>query len=302
MLLFWIVGGIGVVSLASVLVILLRHWKEIRLLDPESIQDEQIRKKQKAILEKRFERVKTSSINPVRSVFKRIIFVIKKTFHAGYIKLIRIDRFYKQAKKPFAHVGPSEEEKLKSLLDEARSLVRDEKWADAERRFLEVLAIDQRHKEAYKGLAGLYLKQKMYEQAKETYEFLRKSGFADDAVYAGLAEIAEAEGSVKRAEEMLKKAVEVHQKSAHRHGELAAFYLRAKEPAKAWEPADTAVRLATGSVKFLELALQAAIEMGDVQKAQKKYDALRMAQKDRDALSRWRDRLDKLKSQQSQSE
>jgi len=294
-MLLWISGGIGIIALVIAFVIVFRHWKEIRLLDPESIQDEQVRKKQKQILQNRFERVKTSSIHPVRTVFSRIAFILKKTFHAGYIKLIRIDRFYKQAKKPFAHVGPSDKDKMKGLLDEARSLVRDEKWANAEKRFLEVLTLDQRNADAYKGLASLYLKQKMYQQAKETYEFLRKGGNADDAVYAGLAEIAAVNGDNKRAEEMYVKAIEARPKLANRHGELAAFYLRNKQPAKAWKPADEAARLEPRSVKFLELALESSIQVGNIPFAQKKYDALRFLQKDRQALHAWKDRLEKIK-------
>jgi len=291
----WIIGGIGVVSLVLLFVIVFRHWKEIRLLDPESIQDEQVRKKQKRILENRFERVKTSTIHPMQSVLAKIVIVIKKTFHAGYIKLIRIDRLYKQAKSPFAHMGPSDEDRMKSLLDEARSLTRDEKWGDAERRFLEVLTIDQRSPDAYKGLAGLYLKQKMYSQAKETYEFLRKGGNADDVVFAGLAEIAEQEGNEKRAEEMLQKALEIRPKLAYRHAELASFFLRNKRPQEAWVPIEDAVKLEPGSVKFLEQALEIALQIGDLAHAQKKYDALRFLQKDRRSLQVWKDRLEALK-------
>lgn len=295
-MLTWITGGIAAAALALIFALIFRHWKEIRLLDPESIRDEQVRKKQKRILERRFERVKTSSLNPIRTLFAKIIFVVKKTFHAGYIKLIRIDRFYKQAKSPFAHIGPSEDDRKKSLLDDARSLARDEKFADAERRFLEVLAIDQRSPEAYKGLAGLYLKQKMYNQAKETYEFLRKGGNADDAVYAGLAEIAEHEGNGKRAEEMLRKAVEERPKLAYRHAELASYFLRAKRPAEAWAPAEEAVALEPGSVKFTELLLEAAVRMGDAARARKAYDALRFVQKDRQALQIWKDRMENMGS------
>ncbi|MCR4278722.1 MAG: hypothetical protein NUV81_02330 [bacterium] len=294
-MLFWIIGGIGVVAFVLLFVIIFRHWKEIRLLDPGSIQDEQVRKKQKQILENRFERVKTSTIHPIRSVFLKIILVIKKTFHAGYIKLIRIDRLYKQAKSPFANMGPSDEDRMKALLDEARSLTRNEKWGDAERRFLEVLTIDQRSADAYKGLAGLYLKQKMYSQAKETYEFLRKGGNADDVVFAGLAEIAENEGNEKRAEEMLNKALEMRPKLAHRHAELASFLLRKKRPAEAWGSIEEAVKLEPGSVRFLEQSLEIAIQNEDVAHAQKKYDALRFLQKDRKALQIWKDRLEALK-------
>lgn len=293
-MLFWIIGGLGVIAVAALFLIVFRHWKEIRLLDPESIHDEQVRQKQKQILEQRFERMKTNSIHPIRRVIQRIVLDLKKTFHGWYIKLVRIDRFYKQAKAPFAHVGPSDEDRMKHLLDEARSFVRDEKWADAERRFLEVLSIDQRSTDAYKGLAGLYLKQKMYPQAKETYEFIRKSGKADERVFAGLAKIAEEEGNEKRAQEMYEKAIEIRPRLASRHAELASFHLRRKRPESAWSPALKATELESNSVKFLELALESAVQMNDAARAQTMYDKLRFLQKDRQALQVWKDRMDKI--------
>ena len=63
----------------------------------------------------------------------------------------------------------------KSTIEEARSLARDLKYGDAERKYLEVLGLDKRNVEAYKGLAALYLKQKMLPQAKETFEFLLRT-------------------------------------------------------------------------------------------------------------------------------
>ena len=286
-----------IIAIASALLIawlLMVHWREIRLLDPNSIAEERERQKRDELLMHRLTRIHTGKMAPVKAIAQKVIHAGKTTFHAGYLKLVRLEKFYQHAKAPFASVAPSVKDRVKVLLDDARSLARDMKWADAERRYLEVLTIDARSFEAYKGLGGIYLKQKLPVQAKETFEFIVKSKKADDVVCAGLAEIAEQEGDLKRAEEMLLKAIEFRPRLAHRHAELASFYLSHDQARKAWPYTQKSVELEPKSVKYLELSLDAAIILGDRIEAQRCYDKLRVASEDRQKVQVYKDKIDAL--------
>lgn len=285
------IAGLAVILMA---VILLRHWKEIRLLNPDSIQEERERQKRDALLLQRFERMKTSKIGPMRAVMQRILLEGKKAYHEVYLRLVRLERFYKQAKAPFAIMAPSAKDRIKLLLDEARSLARDLKWADAERRFLEVLSVDQRNTDAYKGLGTIYLKQKLYPQARETFEFLVKIKKVDDACFAALAEIAEEEGDMGKAEEMRKKAVELRPRLPNRHAELAELYLEVNQPQKAWSHMKRATELDPKSAKYLELSLETAIVLGDRNEAKRRYDKLRLLSEDRPKLQSLKERIDAM--------
>lgn len=286
-----VIAAVSVVLIAWLLMV---HWKEIRLLDPNSIAEERERQKRDELLLHRLARIHTGKIAPVKAVAQKIVYIGKTAFHAGYLKLVRLEKFYQHAKAPFASVAPSVKDRVKSLLDDARSLARDMKWADAERRYLEVLTIDARHFEAYKGLGGIYLKQKLPVQAKETFEFIVKSKKADDTVYAGLAEIAEQEGDLKRAEEMLLKSIEFRPRLAHRYAELASFYIRHDQARKAWPYAKRSMELEPKSVKYLELSLDAAIILGDRTEAQQCYEKLRLASEDRQKVQNYKDKIDAL--------
>lgn len=174
-------------------IILARHWKEILLLDPLTIKAEQERQQREVIIRRRFERVRADQILPFKRLGRELKRLLSETYHEVYERLQAFETFYKSAKHPFANVAPSSRERIKALLLEAKSFGRDLKWADAERRYLEIVSLDNRHAEAYRGLGLIYLKQKLYPQAKETLEFVVKLKKADDGTYAGLAEMAELE-------------------------------------------------------------------------------------------------------------
>jgi len=293
-LIYWITLSIAAIAVVVMLVTLVRHWKEIRLLDPNSIAEERERQKREELLLQRLERVKSQKLGPVSAVFQKGILNTKKAYHAVYIKLVHLDRFYKQAKAPFAAMAPSVKDRVKLILDDARSLARDMKWADAERRYLEVLGIDAHNFEAYKGLGGIYLKQKLYPQAKETFEFIMKSRKADDIVYAGLADIAASEGDFGKEEDMRLKAVEARPRLANRHAELAEYYVEHDEPQKAWAYSKKATELDPKSGKYLELSLEVAILLGDRDEARRRYDKLRLVSEDRPKLQAIKDRIDAI--------
>jgi tetratricopeptide (TPR) repeat protein len=185
-------------------------------------------------------------------------------------------------------------DKVRTLLDEARSLGREQKWADAERRYLEVLGMDDRNLDAYKGLAAIYLKQKLYPQARETFEFLIKTKKADASCYAGMAEIYEAENDLPEAEEMRLKALELQPRLAQRYVELAEFYLDHNGPDKAWPHLKKAVELEPKSGKYLELTLDTAIQLGSREEARRLYDKFRLVSEDRPKLQVYKEKIDEL--------
>lgn len=295
LILFWVALVLAVLCAAVAGFILYRHWPEIRLLDPDSIKEEKERQKRNEIVQERFKRFQTGKIAPFKFMYQRAIYSSKTIFHGAYIKLVRLNRFYEQAKAPFAKVAPSQRERIKVLLNEARSLARDLKWAEAEKRYLEILLMDNRNAEAYKGIGMIYLKQRVLPQARETFEYLIKMKQADDSVYAGAAEIAEIENNLALAEDMRRRAVESRPRLSNRHAELAKFYLDRGEAAKAWPSAKRATDLEPKSAKYQELALDCLIQLGEHTEAKKRYDKLRLLCEDQQRLQKLKERIEKIR-------
>ncbi len=293
-LFFWISIGIALAAIIIMAVVVLRHWQEIKIIDPNSIQEEREKQKRDELILQRFDRLRSEKTAPLKAVYNKVAIAAKKRFHAAYLHLVRLEKYYKQAKAPFALMTPSVKDRIKLLLNDARSLARDLKWADAERRYIEVLGIDAHSWDAYRGLGTLYLKQELYPQAKETFEFILHSKKANDATFAALADIAEHEQDMVTAEDFRKKAIAFHPRLANRHAELAQFYLEREEIEKAWDSAKRATELDSKSAKYLELSLEAAILLGDRHEARRRYDSLRLVSQDRPKLDAIKARLEAM--------
>jgi len=276
----WIAYGVAIIALGVTLFLIARHWKEIRLLDPQSIKEERQKQEREKLITRRFERVSAEQLAALHRFGRTLARKTKESYKRTEERLQSFDNLYKKVKSPFSAMAPSQRERIKTLLTEARSLIRDLKWADAERRLLEALALDQRQIDAYRLLGTLYLRQKLYPQARETYEFLVKTRKADDATYAGLAEIAKAEGNFQIAEAMLQKAADASPRQPHRQAELAAFFLERGNAAKAWPHAKRASELEPGSAKYLEQSLETVILLGDRKEARARYNRLRLLSED----------------------
>lgn len=293
--LIFLVLGLG--CLAWAIFLLSRRWTDVRLLDPLTIKEERHRLKREEMIRKRFERMRSERSQPLRRFGRSLA----RSFDSLYESLAQRlqameDTYGSGAKSPFSAIAPTTQERIKVLLLEARSFVRDIKWSEAEKRFLEVLALDPHNVEAYKGLGTIYLKQKIYQQARDTFMFIVKMKKADDATYAALAEIEEAAGNQHEAEIYRLQAVELGGKQACRHAELAGFYVGQKDLLKAWAPIKRATELESNSAKYAEQALEVAVLLGDATEARNRYQRFRLLSDDRSRFQYWREKVEALEA------
>lgn len=288
---------LGLVALAWAVFLLARRWTDIRLLDPLTIKEERHRLKREEMIKKRFERMRSERSQP----FKRWTRSVARSFDALYEGLSQRVRSMEDAygsgsKNAFSSLAPTTQERIKTVLLEARSCMRDLKWSEAEKRFLEVLSLDPHHVEAYKGLGTIYLKQKMYAQARETFSFIVKMKKADDSTHAGLADIEEEQGNIHEAEIHRLQAVELGGKQACRHAEMASHYFSHGDVLRAWPFVKKATELEPNSPKYAEQALEMAVALGDPEEARGRYQRFRLLSDDRARFQQWRERVEALES------
>ncbi len=288
----------AIICLGLAFSIVRKHWSEIRLLDPDSVKEERQRRKRLELIHRRFDRIRAEQLLPFRRLGRAIGLGATAFQKRLQERVHAFESTYRSVKNPFAAIAPTTRERIKTLLSEGRSLARDLKFADAERRYLEILALDTRHIDAYKGLGMIYLKQKLYPQARETFEFLLKLKKTDDAVYAGLAEISEAEGDLLKAETQREKAVELGLRQPQRHAELSEFLLRQNRPIEALASAEKAVAKEPESARYIELALESAIAAKNIPRARHWYDRYRLAAEDQQRFQVLREKVEKLEIQE----
>ncbi len=291
-MLFWIFIFLALLAAAVLGTVIFRHWKEIRLLDPDTVRAEQERRTRNYIVNQRFQRRLSAALIPVQRSGRRFWERVMRSYRQVEERLSHLSAASQSAAP--AGAGEDDPDLVRRILHEAGELARQERWAESERAYLEVLKHNERHLGAYRGLAALYLSQKQFAQAKETFQFLERIHGADDASYAGLAEVAEAEGDLARAEAMRKSAVESNPKNASRHAELAAYYLAHGSPEFAHAAARRAVELDPLAPQHLEICIESAILLRDRKEADKCYDRLRLRSDDRAKLQAYRKKIDEL--------
>ena len=66
------------------------------------------------------------------------------------------------------------QEVASTLMEQAEELANEDRFSEAEKRYIDIIALDSNNLEAYEGLAGIYRTQKEWEQASEVLEYLCK--------------------------------------------------------------------------------------------------------------------------------
>lgn len=290
-MLFWVVLLIALAAAAVIAWVFFLHWKEIRLLDPDTIKSEQERKQREEVVQQRLDQRLKRAAAPVEQAARTFAHRLRRTYRRTEERLLQAAGMDEMRQKPGARVASSA---VQTLLRSAATAVERKALGEAERIYLEVLRQDPRHVEAYRGLGALYMRQRSYAQAKETFRFLERLKGCDDVCYASLAEIARSEGSMADAEGFYKRAIEAAPENANRHAALAGFYLAQGDGVKAGVSAAQAVSLDPDNLAALELSVEAAILVRDLGEAEARYEQLRPRSKDRHKLQSLREKLEAL--------
>ena len=292
----WLLSLIALIAAITIAVVIFRHWKDIRLLDPDTIRAEQERKVRERIVRQRFDRRLRRALAPLSLAGRHAVDRLTRTVRQIEERLAQAAGAARHAAGADADEGGTQEipEEIRVLLSHAEKQIRQAQWTDAERIYLEILKQDSRQIQAYRGLATLYLAQKQYPQAKETYKFLERIGGCDDVCYAGRADIAESEGEFVDAESFRKRAVEAAPRNAERHAQLAAFYTKHNSPEYAFASLRRASELDPKNTHFLERSVEAAILLRDRSGAEAAYARLQDLVNDQALLRRMRTKIDLL--------
>lgn len=260
-ILFIIIFIAGVLTIAWLVYL---KWTELRLLDPSSIPVSADKKKKQELIRQRIERTgRKYASKAQKDVIRPLGGGIQTLFRIIAGKLTAAERKYQQQK----HQQAAQEGDLRvidTLLDEAQKFMDEEVWDLAEKKLIQIISLDAHNKDAYELLGRVYLLNKDYESAKETFEFLNKLSPDNPSVIASLGEVAEKLGDVKGSALYFEKAVE----------------LSPKNP------------------KYLDFYLEAVIDVGDVHTAMNVLDRLIDVNPDNKKIPEFESKIDEIRKKQ----
>lgn len=164
-----------VISFGVILFVWLRKFPKVKTLDVSTVPAARKAEVRDRILMERMKRSSRKSKEAVRKgaspLFKGLGGMVKKLFK----KVYDLETKYKKEAETKHPLKAGElKQKVKNLLKEAHKLAKDEKYQEAEKIYIEIISLDPRNQDTYKGLTDLYIEMKEYEQALQTAEFILK--------------------------------------------------------------------------------------------------------------------------------
>ncbi len=277
MSLYIICAALFILSAVIILAVIVRKFRQLTLIDVEALPQERALQKKKEIIELRVARKVTSWWNRWREKAAGPIERVKEKFRGAYRRVQEIERQL-TPKKPETPINVRE--RILQLIADAETLVKADRLAEAEKKYLEAAGLNVRNVTVYRGLADIYVRLKQWPQAKETLGFLVKIAAKSGCMHARVAysqkwEIKGIQCSASQAE----------------HAELARDYLvlggvchelgdfdcsrRAFASALVFEPANP---------RYLDLLLEACILVGDKAMALDTFAKLKEANPDNQKL------------------
>ncbi len=159
------------ISLSVIIIIIGRKFSLLASLDVESIQSEKEAKFKEQIISSRFERSLVKHYNKIKDLLNPLFQNIRNILRSFFEKLVETKEKYKNIKKPEA---VDINQKIAQLFVEAEDLKKKDDIEGAEKKLIEIIALDSKNVDAFRNLGRLYFENKNYNEAKQTFEHILK--------------------------------------------------------------------------------------------------------------------------------
>lgn len=162
------------ISLLVILFILLKKVPKLKVLDVNTLPEEQTAQVRNRILVDRMKRKTDKGKDVVKSITIPFITAIKNIFKNVFRKVHELEKKYQKEAKSTGVDAHDVNARINSLFAEVTRLVKDEKFKEAEKKYIEIITLDPKNIKAYEGLGEVYIELKEFKQALETYIFVLK--------------------------------------------------------------------------------------------------------------------------------
>lgn len=157
---------------------------------------------------------------------------------------------------------------LESYLQRGQTLLEAEDYPGAERQFIRAIELDPKNEPAFAALGKLYLLQKKFEEAAETYNFLLKLHPENDTYWANLGQAYHNERLYEKAIAAYEKAIDLNPENPRRYINLGLTLEAKKHLEEAILNYRRAVDLEKGNTQFLLVLAEALAKKGEKNEAE----------------------------------
>ncbi len=183
-LLFYIIPAIlAVASVVVIVMIYVRKLQKLSALDLDAMPVHRQHLRKTSLVEERFYRQWRSIKARVAAILKPIGRGVMAVIGGIYHKLRAKEERYRKESAGTEKASVGTVQSAGVLLEKAQALHKEENYAEAEKKYIEVIAIDNNSVTAYQGLAQVYVARKDFKHALETLQFLQQLNPKDEAVW-----------------------------------------------------------------------------------------------------------------------
>lgn len=180
-------------ALLGIVFVLLRKFPVLARLNLDTVKERQESKLKAMLIEERLRRKTENAMKNVGQWLAPIGFRARASAVQMYHRLVALEREYRKKNLLRPEKSINALKHANELLDTARQHLEAEELAEAEQQCIEVIALDPKKEDAYELLGEVYMEQKEFAQAKETFAYLVR--LKKKAVEAELEEEAELAGA-----------------------------------------------------------------------------------------------------------
>ena len=160
------------ISLAVIMVIVVRKFSVLANLDIETIQAEREAKFKEQIISNRIKRTYYKYYGKLMKIFRPPAGLVSVFFIWSYKKLVEFKNNYN--KENLKVKTASQQISVNKLFLEADDLAKAGEYDKLESKYIEIIGLDSKNYWAFKELGKLYFERKDYNEAKQTFEHALK--------------------------------------------------------------------------------------------------------------------------------
>lgn len=274
--------AITILCLAAIVVIIGKRWNALGAIDLESLPAERDARTKKKIVSERMRRQyyqMKANISAKTEPFA--LTVRERTARLRAAVADFFDTLYQRRKTaPTEQKEPSEraEASIEKDITVAGKFFDEERYEEAEKRYIEIIAKDAKNLDAYEGLARLYLRTKEWASSQEVLEFLCTQ--LRECIKKGQDDPGKRSACEMRLAESLKELVDVY-----------AFLEKFADAERCMQEA---LCLQPQNPKFLDAAIEMYMMGGKKREARAALSRLRDANPDNQKLAELEERIDNL--------
>ena len=227
--------GAIVLALAGIIFIIIKKFPVLASINVASIKSEQEAIKKEKIVAERLSRKISAAGKFLYALLLPVGRAARELFSKVYTRVLDWEKKYGNKKKEKPVLAPDSGGQLKTLFFEAEECFKTGKLEEAEKKCISIISLDHKNIEAYKKLGAVYLEQKNYDNAYETFKHILKLNFDDVETLLDLGALHKQRGENEAALANFKRAVELEPTSPKNLDFLIEISIIVKNKDLAWE-------------------------------------------------------------------